>query len=67
VLNIPGVKKDLEGSQIATTYWKQGDIDHIARYCEGDVVAVAQIVLRLKNLPLMNENEVVLIDTQKMA
>lgn len=57
VLGIPSPKDDIHGGQVAEVYYKENDIDRIIIYCEKDVIAVAQILLRLKNEPLLEEDE----------
>ena len=58
ILNIPSPKTDIDGSQVCGVFYKEKDIQRIVEYCERDVVAVAQIVLRLRNEQLLQENEV---------
>ena len=58
ILNIPSPKTDIDGSQVCEVFYKEKDIQRIVEYCERDVVAVAQIVLRLRNEQLLQENEV---------
>ena len=58
ILNIPSPKTDIDGSQVCEVFYKEKDIKRIVEYCERDVVAVAQIVLRLRNEQLLQENEV---------
>ncbi|PHS02561.1 MAG: 3'-5' exonuclease [Leeuwenhoekiella sp.] len=58
ILDIPSPKTDIDGSQVREVYYKHKDIKRIIEYCERDVVAVAQIVLRLRNEPLLEESEV---------
>jgi DNA polymerase elongation subunit (family B) len=50
VLGIPSPKDDIDGSMVAETYWKEHDINRIAKYCEKDVLTVAQVILRFMNL-----------------
>lgn len=57
ILNIPTPKDDIDGSQVAEVYYKEKNIDRIIIYCEKDVLAVAQILLRLKKLPIIEEGE----------
>lgn len=59
VLGIPSPKDDIDGSQVRMVYYKEKDIDRIITYCEKDTIAVAQIILRLLQKPLLNENEIV--------
>lgn len=58
ILQIPSPKDDIDGSEVAKVYYQDNDIDRIITYCEKDVVAVAQIILRLKNLPLLDNSEI---------
>ncbi len=58
VLGIPSPKDDIDGSQVSAVYYQDQDIDRIVSYCEKDTVAVAQILLRLKNEPLLTDDEI---------
>ncbi len=58
VLGIPSPKDDIDGSEVRDVFYKENDIDRIIRYCEKDTIAVAQIILRLRNEELLEDNEV---------
>ncbi|HLN21426.1 MAG TPA: 3'-5' exonuclease [Bacteroidales bacterium] len=58
VLGIATPKDDIDGSMVAGIYYKEGDIERIVRYCEKDVLAIAQVMLRFMNLPLIGEDGV---------
>ncbi|WP_046745730.1 3'-5' exonuclease [Kordia zhangzhouensis] len=58
ILGIPSPKDDIDGSQVRTVYYEEQDIDRIISYCEKDVIAIAQILLRLRNDALLEENEI---------
>lgn len=58
VLQIPSPKDDIDGSEVAYVYYIEKDIDRIIRYCEKDVIAVAQVVLRLRREELLVEDEI---------
>lgn len=58
VLNITSPKEDIDGSEVRNVYYNEKDIDRIAKYCERDVVAVAQIFLRIRNEPILKESEI---------
>lgn len=58
VLNIPSPKEDIDGSEVRNVYYNEKNIDRIAKYCERDVVAVAQIFLRMRNEPILNDSEI---------
>jgi predicted PolB exonuclease-like 3'-5' exonuclease len=59
ILGIPSPKDDIDGSQVRDVYYDEADIDRIIKYCEKDTVTVAQIFLRLRNDPLLEEGEIV--------
>ncbi len=59
VLNIPSPKDDISGSDLGHVYYVEKDIDRIITYCEKDVIAVAQIVLRLRREDLLIEEEII--------
>lgn len=61
VLGIPSPKDDIDGSQVRDVYYEEKDLDRIITYCEKDTVTVAQIFLKLRNEPLLNENEILTI------
>lgn len=58
VLGIPSPKDDIEGSQVRDVFYIENDLDRIVTYCEKDTIAVAQILLRFRNEPLLKENEI---------
>ncbi len=52
IFDIPSPKDDIDGSQVARVFYEENDVERIARYCEKDVVAVMQLLLRFKRMPL---------------
>ncbi|MFD0796028.1 3'-5' exonuclease [Maribacter chungangensis] len=58
VLGIASPKEDIDGSMVRDVYYKDKDVDRIVRYCELDVITTAQVFLRLRNEPLLNEAEI---------
>jgi hypothetical protein len=59
VLGIPSPKDDIDGSEVARVFYIENDIDRIITYCEKDVIAVAQIFLRLRREDLLVEDEII--------
>lgn len=59
ILRVPSPKDDIDGSEVATVYYQEKDLKRIVNYCEKDTIAIAQIVLRYNNLPLLEENQIV--------
>jgi hypothetical protein len=48
VFDIPTPKDDIDGSMVGKVYWEDGDLERIVQYCEKDVLAVAQLLLRYR-------------------
>lgn len=59
VLGIPSPKDDIDGSEVAHVYYVEKNIDRIVTYCEKDVIAVAQILLRLRREDLLIDDEII--------
>jgi 3'-5' exonuclease len=51
ILGIPTPKDDIDGSMVAGIYYVEKDIQRIVHYCEKDVLAITQVLLRFMNLP----------------
>ncbi|MGB3775939.1 MAG: 3'-5' exonuclease, partial [Leeuwenhoekiella sp.] len=58
ILNIPSPKTDIDGSQVRDVYYEEKDASRIISYCERDVVAIAQVILKFRNEKLLEENEI---------
>lgn len=58
VLGIPSPKEDIDGSEVRNVYYNEKNLERIMKYCERDVVAVAQVFLRLRNEPILDESEI---------
>jgi 3'-5' exonuclease len=52
-LGIDTPKDDIDGSKVKDVYYIEKDLKRIVEYCQKDVIAVAQIMLRFLNLPLL--------------
>jgi len=59
ILGIPSSKGDIDGSQVAKVFYVEKDIDRIVIYCEKDVIATAQVFLRLRREDLLVEDEII--------
>ncbi len=59
ILGIPSPKDDISGSEVATVFYKEKNISRIAVYCEKDTIAVAQLLLRFNNEPILNELDII--------
>lgn len=53
VLGVPTPKTDIDGSQVQEVYYQEQNIERIVAYCQQDVIAVANILLKFSTLPLL--------------
>ncbi|MFN5169711.1 MAG: 3'-5' exonuclease [Cyclobacteriaceae bacterium] len=53
LFNIPTSKGVMDGSMVNTVYYEEKNLGKIAEYCVGDVVAIAQLYLKFKGMPLL--------------
>ena len=56
IFSIPSPKDDIDGSQVADVYYNENDLERIAIYCEKDVFATAQLLLRFMGKPLIEQD-----------
>lgn len=61
LLGIPTPKDDISGADVARVYYKDKDVERIATYCKKDVVATAQLYLRLKGEVMVHEEDVTMV------
>ena len=61
VFDFPSPKDDMAGADVAGVYWEDRDLERIATYCEKDVLATAQLFLRMKRLPILRPDQVVVV------
>jgi len=59
LFNIPSSKGLMDGSKVNEVYYHEKNLKKIAEYCVNDVVAIAQLFLRMKGLPLIDEKNIV--------
>lgn len=58
LFEIPTPKDDIDGSMVSSVYWNENDLKRIAKYCEKDVLATAQIFMKYRNENLIREDQV---------
>jgi DNA polymerase elongation subunit (family B) len=56
VFGIPTPKDDIDGSQVAMVYYQEKNLKRIATYCQKDVLATAQVFLRMNGMDLIKED-----------
>ena len=62
IFGIPSSKTELDGSMVTKTYYKEKDgLKKVEEYCQKDVIATAQLYLRLNNLPLIDPDQINII------
>ena len=61
VLKIPSPKDDISGSDVRDVFYLEKDIARIVDYCEKDVLAIAQVILKLRQENLLQASEVISI------
>ena len=54
ILDIPTPKTNMCGSQVSEVYYNEKNLEKIVSYCQQDVFAVAQILRRFLNKPLLD-------------
>ncbi len=59
VLGIETPKDDIDGSMVGDVFWRDQDLPRIVTYCEKDVVTVAQVLLRMKGMPLLEADHII--------
>ncbi|MGV6828748.1 MAG: 3'-5' exonuclease [Flavobacteriales bacterium] len=58
ILGIASPKDDIDGSEVYSVFYNEKNMDRIIQYCEKDTIAVAQIILRLRNEDLLIDDEI---------
>lgn len=58
ILGVPTSKDDIDGSMVQHVYYKDNNLQRIVNYCQKDVVVVAQVIQRFKNLPLVKAENI---------
>lgn len=52
IFGIPTPKDDIDGSEVGRVFWEEDDLERIAIYCEKDVVATAQLLMKYRRMEL---------------
>ena len=62
VLDVPTSKGDMDGSMVKDVYYQEKNLPRIVEYCQKDVVVVANIMLRFKNMLLLNDENIFVVN-----
>jgi len=58
IFNIPTPKDDIDGSEVARVYWEEDNLPRIVTYCQKDVVALTNLLLRYKGIEIIGEENI---------
>lgn len=61
VLGVPTSKTDINGADVQKVYYKEKNLQRIVDYCQRDVVVVANLLLRFRNLPMIAEENITIV------
>ena len=59
IFGIPTPKSDIDGSDVARVYWEEKDLERIVEYCQKDVLTIAQLLLKFRGEPPIQEDRVI--------
>ncbi|MBP7510520.1 MAG: 3'-5' exonuclease [Bacteroidia bacterium] len=59
--NIPTPKDDIDGSMVWSVYWLEKDLERIKTYCQKDVITVAQLMLKFRGEPCLENEQILLV------
>jgi len=58
LFDVPTPKDDIDGSQVGRVFWEENDLDRISIYCEKDVAATAQLLLKFERKELVKPEHI---------
>ncbi len=59
ILGITSPKNNIDGSDVARIFYEENDLHRIQEYCERDVIALANVFLRLREEDTLKANEII--------
>jgi hypothetical protein len=59
LFDIQSSKGEMDGSKVNDVYYREHNLNKIATYCVSDVVAIAQLYVKMKGLPLLESRNIV--------
>ena len=62
VFGIPSPKDDIDGSEVASVYYQEKNLKRIVRYCEKDVLTLAQVFLTFLRKPVLNDDQIIWVN-----
>ncbi len=61
VFGFPSPKDDIDGSEVGGVFWNEDDLPRISKYCEKDVLAVVQLLLKYKRMAILEEDQIAFV------
>lgn len=62
IFEIPSSKSDIDGSMVNEVYYgEQKGLERIEKYCQGDVIATAQLFLKINALPIVQPENITIV------
>jgi 3'-5' exonuclease len=58
LFDIPTPKDDIDGSMVREVYYQDKDLKRIEKYCEKDVITLANVLLKFKGLDVLEEEHI---------
>jgi 3'-5' exonuclease len=60
VFGFPSPKDDIDGSEVARVYYVEQNLKRISVYCEKDVLAVAQLFLKMRGMDILEKHQIII-------
>jgi len=58
LFNLPTPKDDISGKDVARVYYEEKDLERITRYCQKDVITLANLMLRWSQQGIIEESNI---------
>lgn len=62
IFGIPSPKDDIQGSDIASVYWIDKNLERIVTYCQKDVLTIVNLFLKFQGKPILDESSIQIIN-----
>jgi 3'-5' exonuclease len=62
IFQIPSSKGSMDGSMVSKVYYGEKELTKIASYCVGDVVAIAQLYLKMKGQAIIPDSNIIQVN-----
>lgn len=62
LFNVPTSKDEMDGSMVSEVFYKERNLEKIARYCCNDVIVTAQLFLRFNQINLVSKENIIVAE-----